>query len=117
MDSIICCIEKAINKKTAEWLSMPLPATRLPSHYWATVDKGTLPRITNQVVLIVVRDQHCTTSPTPVAPPKIYFNFQGAPYSILAKQLINAIENNFSNDILFRLCGVASTIWFSKSVE
>ena len=27
MDSMIYCIEKVINRKTAEWLSMPLPST------------------------------------------------------------------------------------------
>ena len=47
MDSMIYCIEKVINRKTAESLSMPLPST------------------------------------------------------------CNAIENNFSSDILSRLCGVA----------
>ena len=53
IDSIIYYIEKVINRKTAEWLSMPLPSTRLPPHYWATVDKGTPSRITNKAVLIV----------------------------------------------------------------
>ena len=45
--------------------------------------------------------------PLPVAAPNIYFDFQGAPYSILAKQLIGAIENRFFSDILSRMCGVA----------
>ena len=108
MDSIIYCIEKVINRKTAEWLSAPLPSTHLPLHYWATVNKGTPFRISNQAALIVARDQNGTPSPIPVAAPEIYFDFQGAPYSILAKQLINAIENNFSSDILSRLCGVAA---------
>ena len=53
IDSIIYCIEKVVNGKTAEWLSMPLPSTCLPPHYWATVDKGTSSRITSQAVLIV----------------------------------------------------------------
>ena len=108
MDSIIYCIEKVINRKTAEWLFMPLPSTRLPSHYWAAADKGTPSRVTSQAVLIVSRDQNGTPSPIPVAAPEIYFDFHGASYSILAKQLINAIENNFSSDILSRLCGVAA---------
>ena len=106
MDSIIYCIEKVINRRTAEWLSMPLPSTKLPPHYWATVDKGTPSRITIQAVLIVARDQNGTPSSIPVAAPEIFFDFQGASYSILAKQLINAIENNFSSDIFSRLCGV-----------
>ena len=53
MDSIIYCIEKVINRKTVEWPSMSLPSTRLPPHYWATVDKGTPPRVTSQAVLTV----------------------------------------------------------------
>ena len=46
--------------------------------------------------------------PIPVAAPETYFDFEGAPYSILPKQLINAIENNFSSDIFSRLCGVTA---------
>ena len=88
------------HRKTAEWLSMPLLSTRPPPHYWATVDKGTPSRITNQAVLIVARDQEGTPSSIPVAAPEIYFDFQGASYSILAKQLVNAIEINFSSDVL-----------------
>ena len=107
MDSIIYCIEKVINRRTAEWLSMPLPSTQLPPHYCATVDKGTPSRINSQAVLIVARDQNGTPSPITVAAPEIYFDFQGASY-ILAKQLINAIENNFSSDIFSQLCGVAA---------
>ena len=108
MDSIIYCIEKVINRKSAGWLSMLLPSTRLPLHYWATVDKGTPSRITSQAVLIVAWEQNGTPYPIPVAAPDIYFDFQGGSYSILAKQLINAIEKNFSSDILSRLCGVAA---------
>ena len=78
MDSIIYCIEKVINRKTAEWLFMPLPSTRLPSHYWSAADKGTPSRVTSQAVLIVSRDQNGTPSPIPVAAPEIYFDFHGA---------------------------------------
>ena len=108
MDSIIYCIKKVINRKTGEWLSMPLPSMRLPPHYWAIVDKVTSSRITSQTVLIAAQDENGTPSPIPVAVSEIYFDFQGASYSILAKQLIKAIENNFSSDILSRLCGVAA---------
>ena len=108
MDSIIYCTEKVIDKKTAEWLSMSLPSTRFPPHYWATVDKGTPSRVTSQAVLIVSRDQNGTPSPIRVAAPEIYFDLHGASYSILAKQLINGVENKFSSDILSRQCGVAA---------
>ena len=108
MGSIIYCIEKVNNRKTAEWLSMPLPSTRLPPYYWATVDNGTSSRVTSQAVLIVAPHQNGTHSPIPLAAPEIYFDFQGASYRILAKQLISAIENNFSSDILSQLCGVAA---------
>ena len=62
----------------------------------------------NQSILIVAWDQNGIFSSIPVAAPEIYFDFQGASYSILAKQLINAIENNFSSDVLSWLCGVAA---------
>ena len=78
MDSKIYCIEKVFNRKAAEWLSMPLPLTCLPSHNWTTVNKGIPSRITNQAVLIVARIQNGTPSPIPVTAPEIYFDFQGA---------------------------------------
>ena len=80
----------------------------LPPNYWATLDKGTPSRTTNQTVLIVALNQNGTPSPIPVTAPKIYFDFQGSHYSILAKQLINMTENNFSSDILSQLCHVAA---------
>ena len=66
-----------------------------PPHYWVTVDKGIPSRNTNQTALIVALDQNGTPSPIPVTAPKIYFDFQGCHYSILAKQLINMIEITF----------------------
>ena len=108
MDSIIYCIEKVINRKTAKWLSMPLSSTRLPPHYWATVDKGTPFRVTSQAVLTVSWDQYGTPSSIPVATSEIYLDFHGASYIILAKQLINIIKNNFFSDILSWLYGVAA---------
>ena len=96
------------HRKTAEWLSMPLLSTCPPLHYWANDDKGIPSWITNQAVLIVAWDQNGTPSSISVAVPKIYFNFQGASYSISAKQFIDAIENIFSIDVLSWLCGVAA---------
>ena len=52
-NDIVYCLEKVINRKTREWLSAPLPSTCLPPHYWATVDKRTPSRVTNQSVSIV----------------------------------------------------------------
>ena len=57
--------------------------------------KGTPSRVTNHASLIECRDQNCTSSPIPGAVPEIYFDFQGAPYNIPAKQLINAIQKTF----------------------
>ena len=54
----------------------------------------------NQSILIVAQDQNGTPFSIPVAAPEIHFDFQAASYSILAKQLINATENNFSSDVL-----------------
>ena len=91
LDSIIYCVEKV---KTEEWLLVPLLLTRLPPHYWTTVGKGAPSRITNQDVLIVAQDQNG------ILPQ--YRQLR------LAKQSIGAIENNFSSDILSRLCGFAA---------
>ena len=61
-----------INRKTAEWLSMPRSSTRLPPHYLATVDKEIPSRIINQAVLIVAGEQNGMPSPIPEAAPQIF---------------------------------------------
>ena len=40
------------DKQVAEFLSSPLPSTKLPPHYYATCDKSKPNRISNQAVLI-----------------------------------------------------------------
>ena len=40
--------------------------------------------------------------------PAVYKDFEQASYDVLAKILLEAIENNFSREILSRLCGVAA---------
>ena len=107
-NDILYCLEKSMNKKTAEFLNQPLPSTFLPPHFWVTIDKATPARTTNQAVLVVARDKNGIPSPIPVAAPTIYTEFTEASYDILALKLLEAISDNFSPQILERLCGVAA---------
>ena len=77
-------------------------------HYWATVDKSTPSRTTNQATLIVACDDQGNPNPVPVAAPPVYSEVEAASYENLAKMLLKAIEENFSSDLLSRLCGVAA---------
>ena len=97
-----------MNRRINDWLNQPLPSTQLPPHIWATVDKATPARITNQAVLVVGRNESGTPCPIPVDAPAVYKDFQQASYDVLAKLLLEAIENNFSKEILSRLSGVAA---------
>ncbi len=54
-NDILYCLEKIVNCRMVAWLNKPLPLTTFPPHFWATVDKGTPSRTTNQVTLIVAR--------------------------------------------------------------
>jgi hypothetical protein len=65
---VMYCLEKVIDEKIRAWLATPLPSTQLPPHFWATTDKATPSRTTNQAVLIVARDSSGTPCPIPVAP-------------------------------------------------
>ena len=47
-NDILYCLEKTVNRRINVWLNKPLPSTQLPPHIWATVDKGTPSRTTNQ---------------------------------------------------------------------
>ena len=105
-NDIMYCLEKALDERTGAWLAKPLPSTLLPPHFWATPDKATPSRTTNQAVLIVARDSSGTPCPIPVAAPEIYNNFKDAIYNSLAKQLLDTISEHFSSQILSRLCGV-----------
>ncbi len=107
-NDILYCLEKTVNKRTTDWLSRPLPSTMLPPHFWATVDKGTPSRTTNQATIIVARDASGIPCPIPVASPVVYSNFEPASYSYLAELLLNAIKDNFSSDVISRLCGIAA---------
>ena len=89
-------------------MSTPLPSTLLPPHFWATVDKATPSRTTNQAVLIVARDESGTPCPIPVSAPPVYNDFQEASYDRLAKQLLDVTSEHFSEETLSRLCGVAA---------
>jgi hypothetical protein len=102
------CLEKVIDEKIRAWLATPLPSTQLPPHFWATTDKATPSRTTNQAVLIVARDSSGTPCPIPVAAPAIYDDFKEDTYDSLARQLLDAISEHFSPEILSRLCRVGA---------
>ena len=107
-NDILSCLEITVNARMKKWLMQPLTSTLLPPHFWATVDKATPSRTTNQAVLIVARDNKGTPCPIPVAAPVIYNEFQAATYEKLANILLQAIEDNFAKDVTTRLCGVAA---------
>ncbi len=73
-----------------------------------TIDKATPSRATNQAVLIVARDENGIPCPIPVAAPQVYNEFREASYDTLAHQLLKAISDNFSPEVLQRLCGVGA---------
>ena len=102
-NDIINCLEKAIDEKTSEWLRTPLPSTGMPPHFWSTVDKATPSRETNQAVIIVARDKNGDVCPIPVSAPTVYEKLgEAASYYHLAKQMTDAIKNNFSSEVLTR---------------
>lgn len=105
---ILYCLEKIIDKRINTWLNTPLSSTLLPPHFWATTDKATPSRTTNQAVIIVARNNEGVPCPIPVASPPVYSKFQGATYRELAKQLLEGVSQHFSEDVLSRLCGVAA---------
>ena len=98
------CLEKTVNGRINVWLNQPLPSTQLPPHIWATVDKGTPSRTTNQALLVVACDKTGVPCPIPVASPEV----EQVSYDVLAELLIKSIENHFSKEMLSRLCGVAA---------
>lgn len=98
-NNILYCLENSINKHVAEWLDTPLPSTGLPPHFWSTVDKATPSRATNQAVVIVARDAECNVCPIPVAAPE---ECEAASYDELGTQMIEAIRENYSPEILSR---------------
>lgn len=73
---------------------------QLPPHIWAIVDKATPSQITNQAVLVVGRNKTGTPCPIPADAPVVYNQFEQALYDILAKILVDTIENNFSKEVL-----------------
>ena len=100
-------MEKSVNRRINLWLNEPLSSTLLPPHFWATIDKATPSRTTNQAVLVVAQNEVGIPWPTPVAAPQVYTEFAPATYDAMAELLIKSIAHNFSKDVLSRLCGVA----------
>eukprot|EP00795_Rhopilema_esculentum_P009842 gene9842-18420_t len=107
-NDILYCLEKTVNSRMSAWLNRPLESTQFPPHFWATVDKGTIFRTTNQATLIVARNESGTPCPIPVAAPTIYAECQLASYQYLVDMLLASIRENFTKDLLSRLCGVAA---------
>jgi hypothetical protein len=105
---ILYCLEKTVNGRILKWLSTPLPSTMIPPHYWATIDKSTPSRTTNQATLIVARDENGIPNPIPVAAPPVYSEFDVASYEKMAEMLLKVIQDNFSTDLLARLCAVSA---------
>ena len=103
-NAILHCLEKTLNRRINTWLNQPLLSTLLPPHIWATVDKAT-PSRTNQAVLVIARNETGVPCPIPIAASIVCTDFS---YDLLATQLLEAIENNFSKDMVSRLCGVAA---------
>ena len=50
--AILRAAEVWCDKQVAEFLSSPLPSTKLPPHYYATCDKSTPNRVSNQAILL-----------------------------------------------------------------
>ena len=50
--AILCAAELWCDRQIADFLSTPLPSTKLPPHYYATCDKSTPNRISNQAILL-----------------------------------------------------------------
>ena len=107
-NDILYCLEKTVNRRINVWLNKPLPSTQLPPHIWATVDKGMPSRTTNQAILVEARNETGVPCPIPVDAPGVYKELEQASYDVLAELLIKAIEENFSKEVLSRLCGVAA---------
>ena len=59
-------------------------------------------------MLVVARNESGVPCPIPVAAPSVYTDFEEASYDLLATQLHEAIEENFSKYVVSRLCGVAA---------
>ena len=104
---ILYCLDKAVNEQTAAWLNTPLPSTSMQPHFWATVDKGTPSRVTNQAILIIARDASGTPCLIPVGSPDVYSNLD-ASYGALAEMITETISKNFGNNVLTRLVGVSA---------
>ncbi len=111
-NDILSCLEKSVNRQIDSWLNEPLPSTLLPPHFWATIDKATPSRTTNQAVLVVnsERSWHSLSNPCliPVAAPQVYKEFAPATYDTMAELMIKSIKDNFSKDVLSRLCRIAA---------
>ena len=76
----------------------------LPPQFWATVDTATPSRAINQAVLIVARETNGVPYPIPVAGPPAYSAFGEATYDNFPKQLLKAVSEHLSAEVISRLC-------------
>jgi hypothetical protein len=107
-NDILSCLEKSVNRRIDAWLNEPLPSTLLPPHFWATIDKATPSRTTNQAVLVVARNEAGIPCAISAAAPQVYKEFAPATYDAMAELLVKSIKDKFSKDVLSRLCSVAA---------
>ena len=105
---IISSIEKTVDNMCTKWLTTPLPSTGFPPHFWATTDKATPSRTTNQAVIIVGRTKSGEPTPVPVDAPAVYSNNEVATYEKMAELVIGSISSRFTEDVLSRVCGIAA---------
>jgi hypothetical protein len=93
-NKVLYCLEKIVNRRINTWYFFDVIAS---SHLGYRGQGDTIP---NQAVLVVGRNKTGTPCPIPADAPVVYNQFEQALYGILAKILVDAIENNFSKEVL-----------------
>jgi hypothetical protein len=111
-NEVLKTMEVVIDRKSAAYLQAPLLNTGFPPHFWVTVDKATVNRMTNQSVMVavIVEGKRCAI---PIAAPKVYTpaedgGVEGASASELAANTLEAIKNHLSEACLAQLVGVTA---------
>lgn len=101
---ILRAVEVWTDREISKFLMNPLPSTRLPPHFFVTLDKSTPQRVTNQAVLIcpVVNGHREAIA---VSSPAVYYanqdgnnpegNVSGGLASQLADRAYNEVRNSY----------------------
>ncbi len=102
LNDILRCADAWCNREVSKYLCTSLPATKLPPHYYATCDKATPSRITNQAVMIcpIVNGHRQAIA---VSSPEVYNNannevegdVSGATAPELAQMLFDEIKKAY----------------------